>query len=38
MVEVEVARFEDTHDLQTLCRLAMKGDGGLLEQLADQAL
>ena len=38
MVEVEVAGLEYPHHLDPFCRFAMKGDAGLLHQLADQAL
>ena len=38
VVEVEVARLEHTHDLHALGRLAVEGDGGLLDELLQQAL
>ena len=38
MVEVEVSRLEDSHDLNAFSRFAMKWDAGLLDDLHGQAL
>ena len=38
VVEVEVAGFQNAHHLDTFGRLAMEGDGGLLDELVDKAL
>ena len=37
MVEVEVARLQYTHHLDTSCRFAMKGYGGDAHQLGDES-
>ena len=38
VVEIKVTRFEHTHDLDTLCRLAVEGDRGGLYDLCNKAL
>ena len=38
VVEVEVARFEHTHHLKAFGGFAMEGDGGLLDELLEEAL
>ena len=38
MVEIEVTRFEDTHNLNTLYRLSVEWNRGGLNQLTDKAL
>ena len=38
VVEIQVAGLQYAHDLNSLCRLAVEGDGSLLDELVDKTL
>ena len=38
MVEIQVARLQYPHDLNTFRRFPMEGNGGLLDDLLDESL